>query len=110
MRTFPSFREDGHLVGFEVASSWLMLGPLIHLLRSVPGVTDVRRVWFKDDRVVFTFNGLPAVVNEPWGDNSRYWVGLKDRVSNPEVDITPIHQAFERYRGFGVLTFWPFGG
>ena len=110
MKTFPHHRDDGTLVGFEITSSWIVLGPLVRLLRSVPGVTDVRRRWFEDDRVVFNFHGLPATVNEPWGDNSRYWVGLRDRVSHPSVDITPLHDAFKRYRGWAALRFWPFDG
>ena len=62
------------------------------------GVSDVRRNWFSDDRVTFTFQGVPFVINEPWGDNSRYWVGpLAPEASGP--DISPLHSAFVHYRG-----------
>lgn len=88
----------------------MVFGPLLKLLKSVPGVTDVRRVWFRDDRVVFKFHGIPAVVNEPWGDNSRYWIGLQSPSEHPEVDIAPIHDAFMQYRGYAALQFWPFDG
>ncbi len=107
MKTYPITRIDGTLRGFEISSTWLTFRPLFKLLRSVPGVTDVRRNWFNDDRVSFNFHGREAVVNEPWGDNSRYWVGLKDPDSPPELDIAPIHEAFKRYRGFLVVTLWP---
>jgi hypothetical protein len=46
-------------------------------------------------------------VNELWGDNSRYWVGLQNPHSSPELDISPLHDAFRRYRGFLVVTLWP---
>lgn len=110
MRTFPHYREDGFLVAFEVTSAWLVFSPILRILASVPGVTDVRRVWFQDDRATFRFLGLPASVNEPWGDSSRYWIGLQNRLANPDVDISPLHEAFVRYRGLGALQFWPFDG
>jgi hypothetical protein len=107
MRTYPIVRPDGSLRGFEITSTWLTLWPLLKLLRSVPGVTDVRRTWFNDDRVMFKFHKANAVINEPWGDNSRYWVGLEDPDASPEIDISPIHEAFKRYRGLLVATLWP---
>jgi hypothetical protein len=107
MRTYPMLRPDGSLRGFEITSSWLTFRPLLKLLRLVPGVSDVRRNWFNDDRVTFKFHGKQAVVNEPWGDNSRYWVGLEDPDASPEIDISPIHKAFKCYRGFLVTTLWP---
>ena len=99
MKTYPIFRSDGSLRGFEVTSTWSAFGPLCNLLRSVEGVSDVRRNWFNDDRISFKFHGKPAVVNEPWGDNSRYWIGLEHPDAAPEVDIEPLHQAFRKYRG-----------
>jgi hypothetical protein len=107
MKTYPIYRPDGSLHGFEITSSWLTFRPLFTLLRSVAGVRDVRRNWFNDDRITFTFQGKAAVVHEPWGDSSRYWVGLQDPDAAPEVDLEPLHQAFKRYRGFLVVTLWP---
>jgi hypothetical protein len=109
MKTWPIRRSDGSLGGFEITSTWVVFWPLFKLLRSVPGVTDVRRNWFNDDRVTFKFYGKHAVVNEPYGDNSRYWVGLEDPDASPEIDIGPIHEAFRRYNGFLVVTLWPLG-
>jgi len=109
METYPIRREDGSLRGFEITSTWLTFGPLLRLLRGVPGVTDVRRRWFNDDRVTFRFLGEKAVVNEPWGDNSRYWVGLAEPDASPEIDIAPVHDAFQSYGGFLVTSLWPRG-
>ena len=107
MKTYPIRRENGSVRGFEITSTWLALGPLLRLLRNTPGVTNVRRQWFNDDRIVFELQGKSAVVNEPWGDNSRYWVGLQEPDSSPDIDISPIHEAFKEYRGFLVVTLWP---
>ena len=109
MKTYPILKSDGSLRGFEITSTWLVLRPLMNLLRAVPGVTDVRRRWFNDNRVTFQFLGKPAVVNEPWGDNSRYWIGLEHPDASPDINIAPIHEAFTRYRGFLVVALWPLG-
>lgn len=109
MTTYPIHRPDGSLRGFEITATWLTFGSLRKLLREVPGVAEVRRQWFNDDRIKFMFHGKPAVVNEPWGDNSRYWVGLEEPDAFPDVDITPIHEAFKSYRGLLVTNIWPFG-
>ena len=107
VKTHPIFNSDGSLRGFEITSAWLTFGPLFSILRSVEGVSDVRRNWFNDDRISFKFYGVPAVVHEPCGDNSRYWVGLQSPDAAPEIDITPLHTAFKRHRGFPVTTQWP---
>lgn len=107
MKTYPIHRENGSLRGFEITSSWLVFGPLMRLLRKIPGVANVRRQWFNDDRIAFEFQGAKAVVHEPWGDNSRYWVGLQEPDLSPEIDISPLHEAFKGYRGFLVVTLWP---
>ena len=99
MKTHPILRPDGSLRGFEVTSAWITFRPLFKILRSVDGITNVRRNSTSDDRILFEFRGHPGVVNEPWGDNSCYWVGL-DPDMGAEVDIAPILEAFERYRGF----------
>lgn len=63
--------------GFEITSKWLTFRPLRKLLRSVPGVTVVRRQWFNVNRIVFKFHGLHAVGSGPSGDSSPDWVGLQ---------------------------------
>lgn len=107
MKTYPLLGLDGQLRGFEVTGSWLTFGPLFKILRSVPGVTDVRRNWFHEDRITFKFQGKAALVNEPWGDNSRYWIGLKDPTDASQIDIAPIHEAFRHYQGFLATSLWP---
>ena len=91
--TYPIERANGTMLAFEVTSTWVTFGPLCRLLSSVDGVAGVRRNWFKDDRLSFTFQGEPCVVNEPWGDSSRYWFGPGDAESS-RLDMTPIERAF----------------
>ena len=101
MRTLPIHKADGSLRGFEISLTWVSMGTIKRLLRSVDGVADVKRQFFSDDRLVFTYHGERCVVNEPFGDNSRYWIGLE----NPDastLDIRPLHRVFEQYDGPAV--------
>ena len=98
MKTYPIARLDGTLLAFEVTSGWITFRPLFRLLRSVDGVADVRRNWFNDDRVSFTYLGQACVVNEPWGDSSRYWIGPRDAAASA-LDMTPLLRAFDAHHG-----------
>jgi hypothetical protein len=103
MKTYPIHDSEGKLQAFEITSSWVWFGPLQKLLKSVNGVTEVKRQWFKDDRVVFKYHGHPAVVNEPWGDSSRYWVGLQELEAHKHIDLSPLLEVFNKYRGGTIL-------
>ncbi|HEX2650260.1 MAG TPA: hypothetical protein VHN19_10025, partial [Burkholderiales bacterium] len=75
MKTYPDIRSDGSIHSFEISNSfWWSLGPMRRILKSVVGVKDVKKNWFNEDRFSFTFHGRNCVVNEPFGDNSRYWI------------------------------------
>jgi len=103
MRTYPLLKDDGSLHAFEITSAWIRFGPLFNVLNSVQGVTEVTRQRFNEDRVAFKFHGFDCVVNEPWGDNSRYWVGLADPDTYSDIDISPIHEAFKKYKGLTIV-------
>lgn len=105
MKTYPIINDDGSLRGFEIAVP-LSHRPIYRALRSVEGVTDIRRTWFNEDRIKFKFNGEPFIVWEPYGDNSRYWIGPSEPLS--EQDISPIHVAFQqcRYSVLPRLVLW----
>lgn len=93
MRTYPLHRADGSLFAFEVTSTWVSFHSLFKVLRSVEGVTEVKRNFFNEDRASFSYGGERWVVNEPFGDNSRYWIG-PERGINSALDARPIHEAF----------------
>jgi hypothetical protein len=78
MRTFPLMRKTGEIFAFEIYASGLWTGSLERLLQQAPGVTHVRRVRDGDNRLAFHVRGEPFVVWEPFGDNSRYWIGPQD--------------------------------
>ena len=95
MRTYQLFRDDGSLFAFEVTSAWVSFRALFGALRSVEGVANIKRNYFNDDRVSFTYGGERWVVNEPFGDNSRYWIG-PERGQHSGLDAAPVHEAFRK--------------
>ncbi|MEO1080234.1 MAG: hypothetical protein AAFY29_11825 [Pseudomonadota bacterium] len=103
MKTNPFYSEDGRLYAFEITSAWIFFWPLFKVLRSVRGVTEVKRQWFDEDRVSFLYMGHKAVVNEAFGDNSRYWIGFLDPEISQQVDLSPIHEAFKAYTGATIF-------
>ena len=98
MKTYPILRADGSMLAFEITSGWVTFRPLFKILRSVQGVTDVRRNYFNDDRLSFQYLGEPCVINEPWGDNSRYWVGPREAAAS-SLNLASVNQAFQANRG-----------
>ena len=110
MKTYPIFRKDGIREPiFEIESIYIASGALVRLLAGVEGVTEVRlrKIFSKprDIRVEFKYLGRSYIVWEPFGDNSRFWIGPADMVSGadpvPELgspsDILMLEDAFKRY-------------
>jgi hypothetical protein len=93
MKTYPDTRPDGTVASFEVSNffPW-SLGFMRRVLNSVEGVTGYKRQWFNEDRFTFVYRGRACVVNEPFGDNSRYWIGPTER--EPPLDMSAVHDAF----------------
>jgi hypothetical protein len=51
-----------------------------------------RLVFWDENRAYLVFHGVPFVVWEPWGDNSRYWIG--PAVTKAAPDLGPVTQDF----------------
>lgn len=101
MKTWPLSKEGEKPFAFEVKG--IAAGPrsIGDLLKSVSGVSDVKvRPLFDkspDVHVEFRFHGREFMVWEPYGDNSRYWIGPRSEEEKP-IDITELEQAFQNYR------------
>lgn len=100
MRTYPHVRDDGTIAYFEISNAFpWSLGFMRRVLTSVEGVSDFRRERNSDDRFSFVCFGRRCVVHEPFGDNSRYWIGPAE--PEPPIDMTVMRDAFTRFR-FGL--------
>lgn len=102
MKTHPILaKEGGRSFAFEVENAYIAPATAARLLAEVDGVTDVapRRMFSKSDEVhvEFKYRGQPYIVWEPFGDNSRYWIGPKDEASDVG-DIGALETVFKQYR------------
>jgi hypothetical protein len=100
MRTYPKLDESSRrTVAFEIENAYLRPTTVVQILAQVAGVAELRQrrpfskwehihVWFK-------YQGAECVVWEPFGDNSRYWIGQRN--SSVPIDITAVEEAFKSY-------------
>jgi hypothetical protein len=99
--TFPIIDENGRVFAFEIENVYLSVKTIARLLSSVAGVSDVKgRRPFSSSRDVhakFRYRGHAFLVWEPYGDNSRYWIGPDDDKRRPIVDLRPIEEVFGRH-------------
>jgi hypothetical protein len=98
MRTFPIKDADGQMFAFEIRAR-LFAWRLARCLRDIPGVSDVRpRRWWvgsADVHIRFLYQGREHIVWEPYGDNSRWWIGPDDDGA-PHIPLDELERAIAR--------------
>lgn len=105
MRTFLLNNDEGELSGFEISNSFLSSGGIAKYVRRIQGceVVGTRR-WFSADEVHvrFSFSGKRFIVWEPFGDNSRLWIGPEDGEIVPPETIDALREKFESASRLGL--------
>jgi hypothetical protein len=95
MRTYPIKDDAGVLFAFEIDAQLLGRG-LARLLGQVEGVSNLRRrkwwVGSPDVHIRFRYREREYIVWEPFGDNSRWWIGPDDATSE-HVSLADIEHA-----------------
>jgi hypothetical protein len=102
MKTYPIFdKEHGPIDAFEIENAYVGVGTVADLLNKIVGVSDVRarKIFSKsgDIRVEFKYQGKDCVVVEPFGDNSRYWIGSQNSEGGT-TDLGEVENAFKQYK------------
>ncbi|WP_413288397.1 hypothetical protein [Bdellovibrio sp. HCB337] len=84
MKTYP-IKTDTGLIGFEIENSYVSPRYIEKYLKDKNGISNIRRknLEHSDNRLEFEYLGDTYVVFEPYGDNSRYWIGPK----KPEMPL-----------------------
>lgn len=94
MKTFVTKKTDNCILSFEVENIYISKQQIARLLRKVDEVTDVRVIanWFggNDVRLIFRFRQQSYIVWEPYGDNSRYWIGPESLEDIEENGMAPL--------------------
>lgn len=104
MKTYPIAKEGATLFAFEIDHVYLSRRTIVRLLNTVEGVTEAHlggRFGSSDDiRIEFKCEGHDYIVMEPFGDNSRYWIGPKGGKDDvpAAANIGKLRSAFEGYK------------
>jgi hypothetical protein len=111
MKTYPVVNDKKDRTPiFQIESAQIGSANAVQVLTQIEGVTDVqlRKMFSKssDIHVTFKYMGQPYIVWEPFGDNSRYWIGPADMVEGAEdvpdiqhpSDLARLEEAFKRYK------------
>ena len=98
MKTYPLLDKEGKLQAFEVGNLMLSRRRATRIVESISGSTILRRPkWFsfsnQDIFCEFVINEVHFLIEEPFGDNSRYWVGKKELGWCSEIEI--VEKAFK---------------
>ena len=99
MRTFPIQNAVGITYAFEIENAYISAADVASTLARVDGVSGTlpRRPSSSGKFLVtFQFRGHDCVVWEPFGDNSRYWIGPKE--AERDVDVAEVEKAFKQYQ------------
>jgi hypothetical protein len=99
MKTYPIYASDkSTLFAFEIPNTFVRLSSIARTLASVDGVKNIeRRKWFSisaDVPIKFQYQGIEYIVWEPFGDNSRYWIGPR-HTDGSVKDIRVVEAAFK---------------
>jgi hypothetical protein len=95
MRVFDVCAPGGKLHGFEVENTWLSRKGVARIVGSIPGVRirHAKSGWFsRDDFCEFEVNGFRFVAEEPFGDNSRYWI--RPLEGHHDAELTIVRERF----------------
>jgi hypothetical protein len=89
--------EQGRVFAFEVPNTLLTRRGACKLVESIPGarLLSGRAELRQQEFCSFEVQGKNFKVWEPWGDNSRYWVGPEPAQWCEEVSI--VRDAFVRH-------------
>ena len=105
MQIYPIRATDDRIAAFEVSNLRLGRRGALRIVQSIPGATIIKKPrffsWPREDVFLrFALGGTQFEIEEPYGDNSRYWIGpagngtdAQDLAWHPAMD--PIRSAFE---------------
>lgn len=103
MRTY-SLRDEqsGALYAIEVDYMLIGIRQLRKLLATSPHVSHLRarRPFSRagDVRLRFRYKGTPYVVTEPFGDNSRFWIGPENDTADDADGLLEVQRLLQGYR------------
>lgn len=104
MKLYDLKDESGRIFAFQVDNFGRHRA--CRFVGKIPGVVVLRRqrhfqFLSEDESCEFELEGQRFVIYEPWGDNSRYWVGPEPPQWCPQVER--VRNAFAAYKASELL-------
>ncbi len=92
MEVYDIKDEHGRVFAFEVDNYDLGRHGACRIVARIPGSRVARKqrrfaLFGRDDFCEFELEGVSFIVEEPFGDNSRYWVGPKSGRYAPAIHV-----------------------
>ena len=84
MKIHPIENNEGQLHAFEIANFSVSRSRVAKIVGKIHGAKILRKPrrffsWFREEVFCeFEINGVVFQIDEPFGDNSRYWIGKKE--------------------------------
>lgn len=84
MKVYPIKNKEGQLHAFEIDNFKVGRSRTTEIVRKIHGAKILRKPkrflsWFREEVFCeFELNGVVFQIDEPYGDNSRYWIGKKE--------------------------------
>jgi len=101
MKTYTIKDNNGNPFAFEIDSVYISVRKLTKILSSLEKIRNIktRRLFErnKENHIEFEYLDDPFVIWEPFGDNSRYWIGPKD-TEKKTAKITDIEEILKSYK------------
>ena len=113
MKTYELLDENGRLSAFEISNTETDRRGVCRIVQSIAGAKLIRKPkwfsWFREEEFCeFEVDGEKYVAWEPYGDNSRYWVGPDPARHLPQTqkvrDAFVAVGASRLFRWLGILT------
>ena len=99
MRTHKFYNDKDVLFAFEIENIYISVKRIKKLLESINSVENIssgRNVAVADVRIKFEYCGDQFIVMEPFGDNSRFWIGAEE--NSKSFDVSAIERVFSNYK------------
>jgi hypothetical protein len=100
MRMYDLTDPEGRIFAFEISNLWITRRGVSAVAEAIPGATvteNPRRLgWpLHEEFCEFVVDGQAFTAWEPFGDNSRYWIGPSPPRWCPQVDT--VRMAFSTH-------------
>jgi hypothetical protein len=99
MKIYEHKDAEGRVVSFEIDNLLISRRGVVRILRSIPDIHIIRSprlLWWREDEFCeFEIGGQRFKALEPFGDNSRYWIGPEPPQWSEHIQL--VQNAFARY-------------